>query len=285
MHCRHPRLPRCVASSPVVSSATSDAGCVTSARRGSAGPSIGGGRNRRRHSWCARGAVAGPVTACDRSRATRVRDRRSGRCRCVAAQACAAARRHSFRVQPFRMDMRFSRGMGATRLRFLGTVRSWYFPACPPACISARCRSWTRRGFKGTEGFARVTEPVFSPDGRSIAFYADRALKKIAVTGGEAVTVAPADPPYGIIGERTASSLARASKGILRVSPDGWDCRRRLCASRRARRRMVRRSCRAANMCCSPLATGTARDRWDRARIVVQSLASGVRTHTRRRRK
>ena len=71
-------------------------------RRGadSAGPSIGAGRNRRRHSWCARGAVAGPVTACDRSRATRVRDRRSGRCRCMAAQACGAAHRHSFRVQP-----------------------------------------------------------------------------------------------------------------------------------------------------------------------------------------
>ena len=43
---------------------------------------------------------------------------------------------------------------------------------------------------QGTEGLVAVTNPVFSPDGRSVAFHAtsDQTLKRIAVTGGAAVT-------------------------------------------------------------------------------------------------
>jgi DNA-binding winged helix-turn-helix (wHTH) protein len=39
--------------------------------------------------------------------------------------------------------------------------------------------------------------PVFSPDGRWIAFFADGALKKIAVAGGAPTTLAPAPDPAG----------------------------------------------------------------------------------------
>src|SRR5262249_30691062 len=44
-----------------------------------------------------------------------------------------------------------------------------------------------------------ILSPAFSPDGRSLVFYsvADHALKRIAVAGGVAVTVCPADPPFG----------------------------------------------------------------------------------------
>lgn len=43
----------------------------------------------------------------------------------------------------------------------------------------------------GTGVYDGVSEPAFSPDGRSIAFFAraDRTLKRIAVTGGAAVTI------------------------------------------------------------------------------------------------
>ena len=46
------------------------------------------------------------------------------------------------------------------------------------------------RPLLGTEGDSR--EPVFSPDGRSVAFYsvAERAIKRVAVSGGAAVTIA-----------------------------------------------------------------------------------------------
>src|SRR5262245_12227949 len=69
-----------------------------------------------------------------------------------------------------------------------------------------------------------VANPFFSPDGKWIAFYSvsDRKLKKIAVTGGAAVTVADVDFP--ISGNWTADNqifLADTQKGILRVSADG----------------------------------------------------------------
>src|SRR4029450_11059261 len=53
---------------------------------------------------------------------------------------------------------------------------------------------------QGTETLLAVVNPVFSPDGRSIAFYAssDQTLKRIAVSGGSAVTICPATIPYGM---------------------------------------------------------------------------------------
>ena len=56
------------------------------------------------------------------------------------------------------------------------------------------------KAIQGTEGYRLVTEPVFSPDGRSVAFFAvaDQTLKRIAITGGAAVTLCPADNPFGI---------------------------------------------------------------------------------------
>ena len=53
---------------------------------------------------------------------------------------------------------------------------------------------------QGTDGYQAVKNPVFSPDGRSVAFHAvsDQTLKRIAVTGGAAVTICPADLPFGM---------------------------------------------------------------------------------------
>ena len=54
----------------------------------------------------------------------------------------------------------------------------------------------------GTDLYEGVSEPVFSPDGRSIAFFAraDRTLKRIAVTGGAAVTICAVDSTSGMSG-------------------------------------------------------------------------------------
>ena len=79
------------------------------------------------------------------------------------------------------------------------------------------------QAIQGTEGYRLVTEPVFSPDGRSIAFYAvaDQTLKRIAITGGAAVTICPADNPFGISWGPDGIVFGQGSKGIMRVSPNG----------------------------------------------------------------
>ena len=64
-------------------------------------------------------------------------------------------------------------------------------------------------GLLGTEG---GDNPFFSPDGRWVGFFAGGEMKKVALTGGAAVTlVRVGERPRGQVGEpMTESSLARA---------------------------------------------------------------------------
>jgi eukaryotic-like serine/threonine-protein kinase len=79
------------------------------------------------------------------------------------------------------------------------------------------------RPILGTESSGGVTSPVFSPDGRSIAFGsgADRTLKRIAVTGGTAVTICPADGLFGMTWGPDGILFGQRSKGIMRVPAEG----------------------------------------------------------------
>ena len=131
---------------------------------------------------------------------------------------------------------------------------------------------------QGTEGFVAVTNPVLSPDGRSVAFHAtyDQALKRIAVTGGAAVTICAADIPFGMSWGPSDIVFSAGSKGIMRVSPNGGTPD-------------VLVSLRDGEMAESPqmlpggqhvlftLVTGTGPNRWDTAHIVAQSVATGER--------
>src|SRR5262245_11553537 len=69
-----------------------------------------------------------------------------------------------------------------------------------------------------------AADPFFSPDGKWIGFYAvtERRLKKIAITGGAAVTVAEVEFPYSAswtVDDQIL--LADPQKGILGVSASG----------------------------------------------------------------
>jgi serine/threonine-protein kinase len=67
-----------------------------------------------------------------------------------------------------------------------------------------------------------VGEPTFSPDGQWIAFLsvADRRLKKVAVTGGAAVTLCPVDTPVSVSWTSDAIVFSQPA-GIMRVLPAG----------------------------------------------------------------
>ena len=65
-------------------------------------------------------------------------------------------------------------------------------------------------------------EPAFSPDGESIVFWAEPALKRISVTGGAPVIVCETNPaPFGIDWSASGIVFSQPGAGIMRVSPNG----------------------------------------------------------------
>ena len=75
------------------------------------------------------------------------------------------------------------------------------------------------RAIPGTDP---AINPVFSPDGQSLVFWADSALKRIAVSGGTAVTICQVGsaPSRHHLEQRRHPVLAGGS-AIMRVSPNG----------------------------------------------------------------
>ena len=121
-----------------------------------------------------------------------------------------------------------------------------------------------------------VLNPVFSPDGESIAFWsaADSTIKRISVEGGPPVTVCPAERPFGITWTTSGILFGEGPSGLMRVAASGG-------------RPEVLLKVGAGEVADGPqllpdgetvlftLATGIAADRWDRAKIVAWSSKSG----------
>ena len=129
----------------------------------------------------------------------------------------------------------------------------------------------------GTEKYKGVREPAFSPDGKEIAFYAfaDRTLKRMPVAGGGADDhlSMPRRPPASTGGatasccsvrDETASGgrrrTRRTAKQIADVEADEEAHGPQLLPD--------------GDHFLFTIATGRARDRWDKAQIVVQSLSN-----------
>jgi serine/threonine protein kinase len=132
------------------------------------------------------------------------------------------------------------------------------------------------KAIPGSEDARGVTSPVFSPDGQSIAFFdnAELVLKRIAVTGGAAVTICQARNPWGMSWDSAGIIYGEGTGGILRVSPNGGNPE--VLAS-------VKYGELAAHPQLLPGAQAvmftltTAERDWDQAQIVVQTLKSGAR--------
>ena len=135
------------------------------------------------------------------------------------------------------------------------------------------------RPIQGTDSYQSITDPTFSPDGRSIAFFAfsDQTLKRVAVTGGAPVTLCPAENPFGIYWGADGILFGQGAKGIMRVSPDGGtpEVVVRVEEGQEAHGPQLLPG---GEHVLFTLGTGNRVDRWDTARIFVQSLKSGERT-------
>jgi eukaryotic-like serine/threonine-protein kinase len=132
-----------------------------------------------------------------------------------------------------------------------------------------------------------IGEPVFSPDGTSVAYWtgvtmSNGTIKIAPVSGGTSTTIASVGYPLGMRWEADYLLLGQVGKGIIRVPARGGDIE-------------VLASIQAGEVAQGPqllaggslllfaLATGAPDpinmqlDRWDNARIVVQSLTSSER--------
>lgn len=73
------------------------------------------------------------------------------------------------------------------------------------------------------EGTTGAENPVLSPDGRTLAFFADKMLRRIPVEGGVSVGVAPAQAPRGLAWTRDGSIVFSPvyNSALFRVSATG----------------------------------------------------------------
>jgi Tol biopolymer transport system component/tRNA A-37 threonylcarbamoyl transferase component Bud32 len=71
----------------------------------------------------------------------------------------------------------------------------------------------------GTEGV--LINPFFSPNGQWVGYFQDNQLKKIAISGGAAVTICPASNPYGVTWAPDSTIFFAQPEGIRRVSANG----------------------------------------------------------------
>jgi serine/threonine-protein kinase len=97
------------------------------------------------------------------------------------------------------------------------------------ACDSSGCRLYTRpldaidpSIIPGTDG---ASAPFFSPDGRWVGFFADGKLRKVAIAGGEPVSIADAPQPLGAAWLPSGRIVFAASArgGLKVVSERGGD--------------------------------------------------------------
>ena len=137
------------------------------------------------------------------------------------------------------------------------------------------------RAIPGTDFGTNVSNPVFSPDGKSLAFFVngDRTLKKIAVSGGAAVTICQiAEIPSGVSWGPDGIVFAEPNKGVLRVNPNGGTPQL-LVAAKDNEQIVGPQMLPGSKALLMTLAEGAAPNSaaWDKGRIVVQTLKSGER--------
>jgi serine/threonine-protein kinase len=121
-----------------------------------------------------------------------------------------------------------------------------------------------------------VNGPQFSPDGRWVGYFStiDSALKKVGLAGGAPVTICKVENARGFTWTPD-NHLLVASDGIVRVSADGGSPETIIPAA--AGETLQGPQFLDGDHIVFAVATAPGADRWDRAKIVVQSLRSGER--------
>ena len=134
------------------------------------------------------------------------------------------------------------------------------------------------KAIPGTATEAGVVSPVFSPDGRSIAFWsgADNTIKRVSIDGGPAVTICLADRPFGITWSASGILFGEGPNGVMRVAASGGkpEVLLKVGEGEVADEPQMLPD---GETVLFTLANGSNVDRWDRAKVVAQSSKSSER--------
>jgi Tol biopolymer transport system component len=140
---------------------------------------------------------------------------------------------------------------------------------------------WEARPITGSESAAGVTNPVFSPDGKSLIFFENvsQTLKRLPVSGGTPATLCPASNPLGVSWSEDGILFTELGKGILRVSPNGGQPEL-LVAARKDELLADARLLPGGEAVLFGVAAyggGVASARWENGQVIAQTLKSGAR--------
>jgi serine/threonine protein kinase/Tol biopolymer transport system component len=130
----------------------------------------------------------------------------------------------------------------------------------------------------GTEGFTSATHPAFSPDGRSVVFWAqtDRTLKRVTLGSTGIVTVCPlSEGGFGLTWAGDFIYFADAGKGILRVSANGGQAE--TIATIKGREELYGPQMLPDNDTLLFTLGARGMASWDQAQVVAQSMRTGAR--------
>ena len=123
-----------------------------------------------------------------------------------------------------------------------------------------------------------IGSPVFSPDGKSIAFYSTDGLKRIPVGGGTPVSICPADNPYGATWDESGIIFGQ-TRGVFRCPATGGTPEQLVSIAQGEQRVYGPQLLPGGQSVLFTLVKITdLAERWDRGQIIVQSLTSKMRT-------
>ncbi len=135
------------------------------------------------------------------------------------------------------------------------------------------------RAVPGARGQGGLLNPIFSPDGGWIAFWsaADNAIKRIAVSGGAAVTVCPAERPLGMSWDGDEILFGQIM-GIMRVSPATGGAPELIVNAGAGEVLDTPQMLPDGRTVLFTVTTSVGTDRWDKANVIAQALGSSERT-------
>jgi serine/threonine-protein kinase len=131
----------------------------------------------------------------------------------------------------------------------------------------------------GAESPVPIVDPVFSPDGRTVAFYSqvERAVRSIAVGGGPTATLCSTNGTYGLTWDVSGILIGVGPQGVLRCSLAGGAPERLVTVDRGqlAQQPQMLPGGQAVLFTMAKSSDGPAR--WDKAQVIVQTIATGAR--------